>query len=151
MSWSWKKSYCLKLIFQPSDVFPVYLQGRACCEMPFLVGLLPFCSSVSPHERAGRLPRMPVPVAVGPLSASGSCIYLCFMLSIPLFPSSPSVPAPLCFFQFLLQRQNPTVLFAAFLPPNPVSAVKSHGDFISSYLLCLALRTALGIRHLPCR
>lgn len=86
---------------------------------------------------------------MGPLSASCSYLpalwflFLCFLPPHQFYPS-------LCFFQFLLWKQNPILLFFS-LSPHSVSAAKSDRGFISSYLLCLALRTAFGIRHLTWR
>lgn len=77
-------------------------------------------------------------------------IYSCFVASVPLFPSCPSTCPSLCFFRFLLQKQKAMPLFFSLFP-HSVSAVKSDGDFVASYLLCLAVRTAFGIRHLPWR
>lgn len=60
----------------------------------------------SPHGR---------PMDMGPWL----CILLvfsCFVASIPLFPSSPSAPPSLCFFQFLLQKLNPILLLKSFSP-----------------------------------
>ena len=109
-------------------------------EMPFLRALclplqlhLPSLECFpSPHGR---------PVDTGPVSAS--CWH---------FPA-----LWLLFLCLLLPRQLPFIVFlsvplteaeshaAAFsLSPLLVSAAKSDGDFISSYLLCLAF----GIRHL---
>ena len=50
------------------------------------------------------------------------------------------------FLSIPLTEQNPILLFFS-LSPHSVSAAKSDRDLFSSYLLCLALRTAFRIRH----
>lgn len=108
------------------------------------------CGPVSPSAASSPVTKV-LPFSPWAVHAHGAlvCFLLidsCFVASIPLFPSSSSAPPSLSLFQFLLQKQNPMLLFFS-LSPLLVSAAKSDGDFISSYLLCLAF----GIRLLPWR
>jgi hypothetical protein len=62
---------------------------------------------------------------------------------------SISVPLHCVSFYFLYGSRIPCCYFPAFLAT--LFQQWFDGDFISSYLLCFALRAAFGVRHLPWR
>lgn len=68
-------------------------------------------------------------------------VFSCFVASIPLFPSSPSAPPSLCFFQFLLQKLNPMLLLSTL----PLSF--SHKVWWGLHFILPAV-SCLWIRHL---
>lgn len=135
-----KKSFCFNLSSRYSEAFQLEWMWRGyilkCLSSWPCVSL---CSFISLHWSASLLP-MDVPWTWVPCLHTASVFLLCgFYSFVSFFPiSSPfivflSVP--------LTEAESHAAAFS--LSPLLVSAAKYDGDFISSYLLCLAF----GIRH----